>query len=42
MRRWVTRLFVVAAVLAGAATMRTQLVHLLTRSTRTWVGAPRG
>ncbi len=42
MSRWIRRLFVVAGLVAGLVAMRTRLVHLLTRTTRTWVGAPRG
>jgi len=36
------RLLLVAVLLGGAIAARRRLVHLLTRTTGTWVGAPGG
>jgi hypothetical protein len=37
-----SRVGFLAVILALAYLLRRQLVHLLTRTTGTWVGAPRG
>ncbi|MEZ5294926.1 MAG: hypothetical protein R2697_01215 [Ilumatobacteraceae bacterium] len=42
MRRFATTSTLFAVVLAGAVLFRSQLVRLLTRTTGTWIGAPRG